>query len=306
MAAAATGAGTAATVPAAAPELAWSTAGSGPPLLLLHGIPSSRELWWPVVERLAGSFTCITPDLPGLGQSPPLPEGSHDLDDIAAALEALRAWLGIERWAVAGHDAGATVAVHYAAGHPERVTRLALLAPPVYPELRPPWFFRLLRAPVIGPLAAPAAVPLLFGPGLRGILAGGGEGLGPVLASFAAPFRGWRGARRLVRLLRWGDPATVLSRTAALLPRIAAPTLILHGRRDGAIPAAFSERAAREIPGARAVFYDSGHFLPLDLPAEVAEQLRRHCDGGVVGLVADDVVEGFGVEPQLNEQQSAT
>jgi pimeloyl-ACP methyl ester carboxylesterase len=118
---------------------------------------------------------------------------------------------------------------------------------------------------------------------MRATLAGGGEGLERELALFAAPFRGWRGARRLLRLLRWGDPEQLLGRTAALLPQLAMPTLILHGRRDGAIPASFAERAAREIPRAKAVFYDSGHFLPLDLPDEVAGQLSRHFGGAGLG-----------------------
>lgn len=264
------------------PPLAWSTSGSGPALLLLHGIPVARGLWRRVIERLADRFTCIAPDLPGLGESPPLPGGS-DPDDVAAALDRLRAHLGVERWSLAGHDAGATIAVHYAAAYPGRVPRLALLSPPIYPEFRPPWFFRLLRSPGFGDLAAPAMTRLLFGPGMRGTLAGGGEGLERELESFAAPFRGWRGSRRLLRLLRWGDPEAVLGRTAALLPRLGVPTLILQGRRDGAIPAAFAERAAREIPDARAVFYDSGHFLPLDLPDEIAGQLSRHFGGSETG-----------------------
>jgi len=65
----------------------------------------------------------------------------------------------------------------------------------------------------------------------------------------------------------------VLGRTAAILPRVASPTLILHGRRDGAIPQSFAERATAAIPCAEARFFDSGHFLPLNVPAEISREL---------------------------------
>jgi len=247
--------------------------GSGPPVLFLHGYPTSGRLWDPVVERLASRLACIAVDLPGLGASPPLP-GPPDPDAMAGEVEALRGDLALPAWSVVGHDAGAVVAVHYAARYPERMTRLALLSPPLFPDLKPPWVFGLLRTRGIGDVLAPLAVLALWNGGLRAMLDRPTPALDDILEDFRRPFRGLAGARRLLWLLRWGDPNEVLARTAALLPRLAVPTLILQGRRDSAVPPSFARRAAAAIPGARAVELDAGHFLPLDAPEALAAELE--------------------------------
>ncbi|HXU46265.1 MAG TPA: alpha/beta hydrolase [Thermoanaerobaculia bacterium] len=255
------------------------TSGSGPPVLFLHGYPTSGRLWDPVVERFAPRFTCIAPDLPGLGASPPLP-GPPDPENMARAVEALRTDLGLPAWSVVGHDAGAVVAVHFAARFPDRVTKLALLSPPIFPELRPPWFFRLLRTPGLGDLAAPLVALAIRRGGLRSRIESADPALDGILEDFHRPFRGLSGARRLLRLVRWGDPKEVLARTADLLPGIETPTLILHGRRDGAVPPSFATRAAAATPGARALLLDAGHFLPLDAPETLCEALEVFLAGG--------------------------
>lgn len=253
--------------------------GSGPPILFVHGIPTSGRLWDLVVPALERSYTCVVVDLPGFGESPPPAPDDRDPARLAAALEALRAELGFPRWHLAGHDAGATIAVHYAAAYPQRVDHLVLMSSPIFPEFRPPWFFHLLRLPLAGDLAAPLLVLAMWNGGIQALVEHPGPETDAALAAFRRPFRGLAGGRRLTWLVRWGDPVEVLGRTAALLPRITAPTLLLHGRLDGAIPASFAERAAAIIPQARAVLYDSGHFLPLNQPAEICRELEAFLPG---------------------------
>ena len=256
--------------------LRYRACGTGPPALFVHGLPTSGRLWDFVVERLEPSFTCVVVDLPGFGAAPwparfrgvPL-----DPDRLAAALDEIRAALELPVWSVVGHDAGAVIAVHYAAAFPRRLRRLALLSPPIFPDLVPPLLFRLLRLPVAGDLLAPLAALALRKGGLQSMLGRHDAAVRAVLADFTRPFRGFAGSRRLLRAVRWGEPAEVLGRTAALLPGIAAPTLVLHGRRDGIIPASFATRAAAALPAGRAVLFDSGHFLPLDAPLEVCGAL---------------------------------
>ncbi|MFF0611303.1 alpha/beta fold hydrolase [Nocardia tengchongensis] len=107
-----------------------AVAGTGRPIMLLHGFPQTHLMWRHVAAELAADHTVICPDLRGYGDSdkPADPTGAAYAkrvmgDDIVALAQAL----GHERFALAGHDRGALVAIRTALDHPERVTHLASL-----------------------------------------------------------------------------------------------------------------------------------------------------------------------------------
>jgi pimeloyl-ACP methyl ester carboxylesterase len=111
------------------PELSinYVRAGSGPPVVLLHGWPEWNRSWMHNLPALAESLDCIAPDLRGFGRTvskvPRSAEGTppqllaNDLRDLADAL-------GLERFAIVSHDVGSFVAQQFALAWPERVTRL--------------------------------------------------------------------------------------------------------------------------------------------------------------------------------------
>lgn len=112
-------------------RVALSTAGSGPPLVLLHGYPQTRACWHRVAPALAERFTVVLPDLRGYGDSAK-PEGGPDHSAyskraMAADVVGAMAALGHARFAVAGHDRGGRVAHRMALDHPGVVQRLAVL-----------------------------------------------------------------------------------------------------------------------------------------------------------------------------------
>jgi len=105
--------------------------GNGPPLLLLHGYPQTHVIWHQVAPALAERFTVVCPDLRGYGESdkPPGGDGHRAYSKRVMArdqLEVMRT-LGFERFAVAGHDRGARVALRLALDHPDVVSHLAVL-----------------------------------------------------------------------------------------------------------------------------------------------------------------------------------
>lgn len=105
--------------------------GDGPPLLLLHGYPQTHVMWHRVAPVLAERFTVVCPDLRGYGDSDKPPGGGDHAaysKRVMAAdqLEVMRA-LGFGRFAVAGHDRGARVALRMALDHPDVVSHLAVL-----------------------------------------------------------------------------------------------------------------------------------------------------------------------------------
>jgi pimeloyl-ACP methyl ester carboxylesterase len=108
--------------------LACDRIGSGPPMVLLHHLGGSRAVWEPVLPALAEEFDVLAVDLPGFGESPPLPADVEPSPAaLAEAVAGLLEGLGIEQPAVVGNSVGGWVALELAARGP--VASLTLLSP---------------------------------------------------------------------------------------------------------------------------------------------------------------------------------
>jgi pimeloyl-ACP methyl ester carboxylesterase len=249
--------------------------GSGFPVLFIHGMPTSGQLWNGIIEKLRTQFTCHAVDLPGLGRTPRATNGPQQLDALASQIEQIRVEQGIEKWHVVGHDAGAAIAVQYAYRFPQHVDHLALLSPAVFPELKPFHLFRILRTPVLGELFAPVVSAIFWRVAMRRALKQQPADFSGVVREFHAPFSGPWGAWRLMSVTRWGNPAEVLAALPEMLPQLLMPTLIFQGSHDPAIPEGFARRASALIPQSKCVMVDSGHFIPLNNPEVVAAELLR-------------------------------
>jgi pimeloyl-ACP methyl ester carboxylesterase len=249
--------------------------GSGYPVLFIHGIPTSSQLWTGVIDKLFGRFTCLAVDLPGLGKTPKADYGLNELEALADRIEQIRVENKIDKWHVVGHDAGSAIAVHYAYRFQKRVERLALLSPAVFPELKPYHLFRLMRRPVVGELLAPVVNSIFWNIAMRYAVEQQQDELDDVVKDFHAPFSGPWGAWRLMSVLRWGNPEEVLAAVPDMLPQLLIPTIIFQGSRDTAVPERFAQRASALIPQSRVVMVDSGHFIPLNNPGVVAAELLR-------------------------------
>jgi pimeloyl-ACP methyl ester carboxylesterase len=121
-------------------NLAYTVAGSGEPLLLIHGLGGTRHSWDSVLTGLAESHTVIAPDLPGHGDSD-APGGDYSLGAHAVALRDLLVSLGHRSATVIGHSLGGGIALQFAYQFPERTDRLGLissggLGPQLSPALR--------------------------------------------------------------------------------------------------------------------------------------------------------------------------
>lgn len=105
--------------------------GTGPPLLLLHGVPETHLMWHRVAPRLAERFTTVVTDLRGFGDSgtpPSAPDHQpYSTRELAREQVEVMGELGYARFGVVGHDRGARCAYRMALDHPEAVRRLAVL-----------------------------------------------------------------------------------------------------------------------------------------------------------------------------------
>ena len=112
-------------------DIAYDVAGTGPPVLLLHGFPQTRALWAEVAPRLARHYTVVTPDLRGYGESAKPPAGdnpvAYSFRAMAADQLGLMTALGFDRFHLVGHDRGGRTSYRMALDAPESVASLTVM-----------------------------------------------------------------------------------------------------------------------------------------------------------------------------------
>ncbi len=108
----------------------YRIAGSGSPLLLLHGSPLTSYSWRKIIPKLAETYTVIAPDLRGYGQSDK-PEAGYEVHTLAEDMRQLLLQLGLKSVNLVGHDLGGIVAYVYAAQYMDAVRRLSIIESPI-------------------------------------------------------------------------------------------------------------------------------------------------------------------------------
>ncbi|HEY1853459.1 MAG TPA: alpha/beta fold hydrolase [Solirubrobacterales bacterium] len=261
-------------------SVSYTETGSGPVLLLVHGMAGSTENWREVIEPLARAQTVIAPDLPGHGASEP-GSGDYSLGAHAAVLRDLLVSLGHERATVVGHSLGGGIAMQFTYQFPELVERLVLVSSGgLGPEVS-----RVLRA-----AALPGADIFIAATAGVGARAGSvlGRGLGAVglrpNADLAEVARGYAsladGERRAAFLETLRAVVGTGGQKVAAGDRLylaeALPILIVWGREDPIIPVAHAEAALETIPGARLEVFDGvGHLPQIEAPGHFIAVLEQ-------------------------------
>jgi 2-hydroxymuconate-semialdehyde hydrolase len=250
-------------------RLHYLDAGSGPPLLLLHGLNGSTFSFRLLMPHLTSRFRVIALDLMGFGYSE-RPEGrDYSLTAQARLVAGFMDALGIARASVLGHSLGGAVAMHLAVGFPERVDRLILVSSATDTETR-----RGLRsARVVKPLMPFVAAFTVQNSRFRRMsLRSGcydGSFITPeVLEGYIAPTR----VRGHVRALA----ATMVDRSKdePLDPSlISQPTLILWGAADRWLPVSHGGRLMALIPNSRLEVVEKAGHLVLEEQAEESARI---------------------------------
>jgi pimeloyl-ACP methyl ester carboxylesterase len=253
-------------------RIAYRQAGSGPVVVLIHGITSSSVTWQRVMPYLARHFTVIAPDLAGHGGSAK-PRGDYSLGAHASGVRDLLLALGHERASIVGHSLGGGIAMQFSYQFPERCERLVLvdtggLGRDVSLLLRAA---TLPGSELILPLLA--ATRLLDAGQLAGRLLGhlglrartdfeeiarGHATLGDAEARAAF-------VHTLRSVVEPGGQRVDASNRLYLAEHI--PFLLVWGERDSIIPVSHGRATHEQVSGSRLeVFADSGHFPQLDEP----------------------------------------
>lgn len=259
-------------------DLAYREAGTGPTLLLIHGMAGSSRTWKAVMPDLARHCHVIAPDLPGHGESAP-PTGDYSLGNLAATLRDLLGVLGVERTTIVGQSMGGGVAMQLAYQHPELAERLVLVCSGGLGR-EVSWMIRALSLP-----GAEYVAPVIFPGFVRDLgnrVAGVVERLGvrspriaeiwDAYATLTSPEHRDAFLRTVHAVIEPGGQA--VSASDRLYLAAAMPTLIVWGDADPIIPVAHGRAAHDAMPGSRLeIFEHVGHFPHAEEPGRFARVL---------------------------------
>jgi len=260
---------------------AFVKAGSGPAVLLLHGMGCDHTTWEPVIEKLARRHTVIAPDLLGHGRSDK-PRADYSVGGYANGMRDLLTVLGIDKATVVGHSLGGGVAMQFGYQFPERTERLILVAPGgLGPEVTP--IIRAVTLPgfhtVMGVLTLPGLRQLTTGM-LRAAAKSDQAALRDLdeIAGIVDNLRDPGARRALKHVVRAcvdlrGQIITMVDR--AYLTR-EMPMCVIWGSDDLVIPTKHADHVRRTAETAEVkIVADAGHFPHKDHPAEFVRHVER-------------------------------
>lgn len=249
-------------------------AGTGTPVLLLHGTGASTHSWRDVLPLLAQRYQVIAPDLPGHAFSGALPAAQCTLPGMGRALAALLAALDVRPAFVAGHSAGAALLVH--------MTLAGLIAPRLIASFNGallPFhgWAGVLFAPAARLLAVNPLVPRLFAwrahdeRAVRRLIDSTGSRLDAAgVAGYARLVRSAAHVRGAIAMMAGWD----LDALARELPRLHTPLLLVTGSADRTVPPAQARDVLARVPAARHVSLDGlGHLAHEEAPQRVVALL---------------------------------
>jgi pimeloyl-ACP methyl ester carboxylesterase len=251
-------------------RLSTLEAGIGPPVLAIHGLGGTKGSFLLTVAALAGRFRVVAVDLPGFGDSDKPIGAAYDAHFFAEAMIDLLDALEIDRADFIGNSLGGRVALEVALRDPERVGRLALLAPSLAWRRPRRWApaLRLVRPELglvqLAPRAVVQAVVQRIIPGAdEGWTAAGVDEFLRAYQTPAGRAAFYAAARQIYLEAPQGDSG-FWPRLRELQP----DGLFIWGRHDTLVPIAFARHVAEALPQARHVELDCGHVPQMERPEQ--------------------------------------
>ena len=268
-------------------RLAYVDEGSGDPLILIHGLGSYIPAWKKTIPELSKSHRVIALDLPGFGKSSKQVE-AYSIAFFARTVVQLQDSLGIEKAIWAGHSMGAQIALEAAFSHPEKISKLVLLAPAGFET------FSEQEAKMMSGFVTPASIKATPEPMIRQVFKSAFYKF-PEDAQFMA---GDRVAIREAEDFDLYAEAYAASVQAMLdgpvysrLDEISQPTLVIFGKQDALIPnrqlhpklttREVAESGMRKLGNSRLkMVEEAGHFVHFEQPEAVNSEILNFIDNG--------------------------
>jgi pimeloyl-ACP methyl ester carboxylesterase len=252
-------------------------AGTGEPVLLLHGLGATKASFLPTIDALASNYRAIGVDLPGFGDSDKPLFGAYDPAFFANAMSALLDALELDSAHVVGNSMGGRVALELGLSHADRVRRLVLLAPSMSWLKARPWAPYLRLIPTQLGIFQPTPRPLVemivkqFVPGSDSEWTA--AGIDEFMRSYLTPLgrAAFYAAARNIYLEEPRGPDGLWTRLGSLKPE----ALFVWGRKDNVVPIGFARHVREELPAATHLKLDCGHVPQLERPRQTHQAMGR-------------------------------
>jgi pimeloyl-ACP methyl ester carboxylesterase len=273
------------TVETATGRLSTIEAGTGDPVIMLHGLGATKASFLPTLGALAPSHRAIAVDLPGFGDSDKPLWAAYDPRFFANAVVALLDALELDRAHVVGNSMGGRIALELGLDHSDRVGRLVLLAPSL-PWLKArPWAPYLRFVPTqLGvfqpaPRAVVERIVKQFVPGSDTEWTA--AGIDEFMRSYLTPLgrAAFYAAARNIYLEEPRGSRGLWTR----LPELKPEALFVWGRKDKVVPIGFERHVREEVPKAVHLELDCGHVPQLERPRETHEAMEKFLATGRAG-----------------------
>ena len=253
-------------------RLFYRTGGDGKPVVLIHGVGASSQIWMRNLAPLARNHRVYAPDLIGFGRSekskPP-----YTVADHVDCLYNLICHLQIEKTSLIGHSIGGLIAVDFCLAHPEMVDKLILVDSIALPNSKPSLIERMICLPVLGELVVAFRSKL-------------------ILKNFIAKkfyHRPRSVTDEMLAPMMQADRAAILELTRTVphtnrreaMKGIKIPTLILWGDQDQVIPRSHALLLQQLIPKSQhRIFKEAGHHPQIEAAEEFNQEVVRFLAGG--------------------------
>jgi pimeloyl-ACP methyl ester carboxylesterase len=258
-------------------RLHYRDEGEGPVVILLHANYSSLFMWEPWVSALKDGYRVIRVDLPAHGLTGPEPQGNYTLDRIQYLIESFIDSRGLDRVALAGTSIGGTVAMRYAADHPERVERLVLISPGSL-EKRVRGRTKGADIPTVANVIAYVAPPAFTRFMLENDYGDPAKVSDAVVDEWYSMWRREGNRLAMIELLRQYVSGGVEEKIRS----VKVPVLLIWGERNKRVPLSLAYETRdllKKSPEVRLeVLPGIGHMLVQEAPLESAAVMRRYLD----------------------------
>jgi pimeloyl-ACP methyl ester carboxylesterase len=255
-----------------------------PAILLLHGFPTSSQMFRMLIPALADRYHVVAPDYPGFGHSsmPPRDKYAYTFDNLAKTIDEFTERLGLTRYALYVQDYGAPVGYRLAVAHPERVTAIVVQNGNAYDEGLDNDFWKPIKAYWKEPGNREKRDPLrsfLTYDATRWQYTHGVKAPelvspdGPAHDQFLLDRKG-NDEIQLDLFLSYGSNPPLYPKWQAYFREHQPPVLIVWGKNDQIFPAAGAEPYRRDLKNIDFHLLDAGHFALETNGAEIARLMR--------------------------------